>query len=54
MGAMLTNLELIGVPHILIIGERSLATGKIEYKSRHNSEKLEIDLDNIISFLKEL
>ena len=54
MGAMLTNLELIGVPHILIIGERSLATGKIEYKSRYNSEKLEIDLDNIISFLKEL
>ena len=54
MGAMLTNIELIGIPHILVIGERSLATGKVEYKSRHNSEKVEIDFDNIISFLKEL
>ncbi len=54
MGAMLTNLELIGVPHILVIGERSLATGKVEYKSRRNSEKLEIDLNNVVSFLKEL
>jgi prolyl-tRNA synthetase len=54
MGAMLTNLELIGVPHILVIGERSLATEKVEYKSRRNSEKLEIDLNNVVSFLKEL
>jgi prolyl-tRNA synthetase len=54
MGAMLTNLELIGVPHILVIGERSLGTGKVEYKSRRNSEKIEINLDNIVSFLKEL
>lgn len=54
MGAMLTNLELIGVPHVLVIGERSLATGKAEYKSRRNSEKLEIDLNNVVSFLKEL
>ena len=54
MGSMLTNLELIGVPHILVIGERSLAAGKLEYKSRNGKDTTEVSLNNVITFLREL
>lgn len=51
LGSMLANIELIGIPHRLVLGERGLDDAKIEYKGRTDDEKQEIELDNIIEFL---
>ena len=53
-GVMFTNLELIGIPHRLVISDRNLAAGKLEYKNRMSQDGVEIDLDNVINFLKSL
>ena len=37
-GAMFADMELIGVPHRVVIGDRGLKEGQIEYKGRHDAE----------------
>lgn len=51
LGSMLANIELIGIPHRLVLGERGLDDAKIEYKGRSDEEKQDIDLDNIVEYL---
>lgn len=53
-GVMFNDAELIGIPHRLVLGERSLDAGKIEYQHRTDAAAQEIDLTNIIDFLKNL
>ncbi|MFZ7303935.1 proline--tRNA ligase, partial [Avibacterium avium] len=38
-GVMFADMELIGVPHMLVIGEKNLQNGEIEYKNRRTGEK---------------
>lgn len=52
-GVMFADMELIGIPHRLVIGERGLNEGKIEYKGRQESEATMIDRSGILSFLQE-
>ena len=51
-GVMFADMELIGVPHMLVIGEKNLANGEIEYKNRRNGEKQMIAKDDLLAFLK--
>ncbi|MEE9304545.1 MAG: proline--tRNA ligase [Thiotrichaceae bacterium] len=51
-GAMFADLELIGIPHRLVISERGLANNELEYKSRTGSEARPITIDEVDSFLK--
>ncbi|MCW8933391.1 MAG: proline--tRNA ligase [Gammaproteobacteria bacterium] len=51
LGSMLANIELIGIPHRLVLGERGLDDAKIEYKGRCDKEKQDISLDNIVELL---
>ncbi len=51
-GAMFADLELIGIPHRLVISERGLANDELEYKSRTGSEARPITIDEVDSFLK--
>ena len=37
-GAMFADMELIGVPHRVVIGERGLKDGKVEYKGRRDAQ----------------
>lgn len=53
LGVMLADLELIGIPHRLVIGDRGLETGMIEYKGRRDEDKQEIALDKIVDFIKQ-
>ncbi len=53
LGAMLADLDLIGIPHRVVIGERGLADGKVEYKARAESESKDIDVDQIVAILQE-
>ncbi|MDP8162766.1 proline--tRNA ligase [Pasteurella skyensis] len=51
-GVMFADMELIGVPHTIVIGQRSLENGELEYKSRHTGEKQMIAKDQIIDFIQ--
>ncbi|KPU82759.1 proline--tRNA ligase [Psychromonas sp. PRT-SC03] len=52
-GVMFADAELIGIPHMLIIGERSIDNGVIEYKNRLSGEKQDVNIDDVIAFIKD-
>ncbi|MBE0359028.1 proline--tRNA ligase [Pseudoalteromonas aliena] len=51
-GVMFNDMELIGVPFTLVIGERNLDENKVELKNRRTGEKLMIDIDTAINAIK--
>ncbi|OCG19797.1 MULTISPECIES: proline--tRNA ligase [unclassified Gilliamella] len=51
-GVMFADAELIGIPHTIVIGERNLENGEVEYKSRAGGDKEMVKTDNIIEFIK--
>jgi prolyl-tRNA synthetase len=53
LGVMLANTELMGIPHRIVVGDRGLESGLLEYKGRRDAEKQEIPADNVVSFLKD-
>ncbi|MCV2518658.1 MAG: His/Gly/Thr/Pro-type tRNA ligase C-terminal domain-containing protein [Candidatus Lightella neohaematopini] len=50
-GIMLNNIELIGIPNILIISKSNLNKGIIEYKDRTNNTITLVNSNNIVQFL---
>lgn len=50
-GNAFNDQELIGIPHRIVIGERGLKNGEIEYKGRRDQESSFIKLDEIIDFI---
>jgi prolyl-tRNA synthetase len=53
LGGMLADIELIGIPHRVVIGDRGLDDGKIEYRHRRETENQYIATDDIVRFLSE-
>ncbi|MDA6076312.1 proline--tRNA ligase [Edwardsiella anguillarum] len=51
-GVMFADMELIGIPHTVVIGDRNLDNNEIEYKYRRSGEKLMISVDEIAAFLQ--
>ena len=51
-GIMFADAELIGIPHTLVIGDRSLDNGVVEYKDRQSGEKQEVKIEQAIDFIK--
>ncbi len=52
-GVMFADMELIGVPHRVVVGERGLKEGQLEYKGRSDSEAQMITSGNMTAFLRE-
>jgi len=52
-GFMFSDMELIGIPHRIVMGDRGLDSGNVEYRARTDSESQDIALDNIVEFIKE-
>ncbi|HAB72876.1 MAG TPA: proline--tRNA ligase, partial [Pantoea sp.] len=50
-GVMFADMELIGVPHTIVIGDRNLDNEEIEYKARRAGEKEMIKQSEIVDFL---
>jgi len=42
-GAMFADLELVGIPHRIVVSERGLAAGTFEYRGRRDSESRNLD-----------
>ena len=53
-GVMFAESDLMGIPHRIVIGERGLAEGQVEYKSRSQSEAQNIALNDAVTYLSEL
>ena len=51
-GIMFAEMELIGIPHRVVIGERGLAESRFEYKGRTDAESQMIPIGEIDAFLK--
>ena len=51
---MFNDMELLGVPFTLVIGERNLDENKVELKNRRTGEKLMLDLDSAASEIAAL
>ena len=52
-GIMFADADLIGIPHRLVIGEKSLANDQVEYKSRRADNAKDISIDSIVEFVTE-
>ncbi|GLR62830.1 proline--tRNA ligase [Marinospirillum insulare] len=52
-GFKFADLELIGIPHRIVIGERSLKEGELEYKGRRDTDATNIKVDELLGFLQE-
>ncbi len=51
-GVMFAESDLIGIPHRLVIGERGLAEGKVEYKARNAVEAQNLLVNDVINFIQ--
>ncbi len=52
LGTMLADTDLMGIPHRIVVGDRGLEAGSIEYKGRRDAEKQEVAAGDILSFLQ--
>jgi prolyl-tRNA synthetase len=51
-GAMFADWELIGVPHRVVIGDRGLKEGQLEYLGRRDAEATNVPVADILGFIK--
>jgi prolyl-tRNA synthetase len=51
-GVMFADLELIGIPHRITVGERGLKDGKVEYQGRRDTQSTAVRIDDIVAFLR--
>ncbi|WP_353570720.1 proline--tRNA ligase [Candidatus Albibeggiatoa sp. nov. BB20] len=52
-GVMFADMELIGIPHRLVIGEKGLDKGVMEYQNRQAKESAQdVPIDEVVSFLQ--
>ena len=52
-GVMFAETELIGIPHRLVLSERHLDNGQIEYKGRRDADSIEIPLNDAVNHVKQ-
>ncbi|WP_227368462.1 proline--tRNA ligase [Halomonas sp. M20] len=52
-GVKFADQELIGIPHRVVIGDRGLDNGELEYKGRRDDSNTMIPADELIDFLRE-
>ena len=52
-GLLFADHELIGIPHRIVVSDRGLENGEIEYKGRRDQQAQHIAIENITSFLQD-
>jgi prolyl-tRNA synthetase len=52
-GVMFADMELIGIPHRLVLSERSLDNNQVEYKGRRDKASTLLPREQLLNFLKE-
>jgi prolyl-tRNA synthetase len=52
-GVLFADMDLIGIPHRVVLGERGLAAGNAEYKGRRDEKPRDVPLQEVVAFLKQ-
>ncbi|MFN3594210.1 MAG: proline--tRNA ligase [Thiobacillaceae bacterium] len=52
-GVMFADMELIGIPHRVVVSERGLKDGQLEYQARTDTAGTRIALDEAVRFIEE-
>ena len=52
-GVMFADMELIGIPHRIVLSDRGLDAGTFEYKGRTDADKQDLPLDQLLEIIKE-
>ncbi|OQW79608.1 MAG: proline--tRNA ligase [Proteobacteria bacterium ST_bin11] len=52
-GFMFSDMELIGIPHRIVIGDRGLDSGTVEYQGRMDKESQNVEFANLVNFIKD-
>jgi prolyl-tRNA synthetase len=53
-GAMFADWELIGIPHRVVLGDRGLKEGQVEYQGRRDEAATKLALADVVGHLKGL
>ena len=53
-GVKFADMELIGIPHLLVLGQKNLKNSEVEYIDRKKNERKNIQLNNLYDFLSSL
>jgi prolyl-tRNA synthetase len=51
-GVKFADAELLGIPHRLVVADRGLEAGKLEYRQRRDSASTEFPLDEALAFIR--
>ncbi|PTQ72275.1 proline--tRNA ligase [Pseudomonas sp. GV071] len=51
-GIKFADMELIGIPHRIVVSDRGLADGNLEYKNRRDTEAQAIPVADVLSFIQ--
>jgi prolyl-tRNA synthetase len=51
-GVKFADAELLGIPHCIVIGDRGIAAGKLEYRNRRSGENTEIAVDDVLADIR--
>ena len=51
LGGILADIELVGITHRIVVGDRGLEAGEIEYRHRHASDNEALAADNVVAEL---
>jgi prolyl-tRNA synthetase len=52
-GVKFADSELMGIPHRIVIGERGLAAGNLEYRHRSETESTEISVTDPVGYIRD-
>jgi prolyl-tRNA synthetase len=52
-GVLFADMELIGIPHRVVLSERGLGAGNAEYKGRRDEKPQDLPLQDVVAFLKD-
>ncbi len=50
-GAMFADMELIGIPHRVVVSERGVAAGTLEYRGRDDTDSRQLTTDELLALL---
>jgi prolyl-tRNA synthetase len=52
-GVKFADMELMGIPHRIVVSDRGLVDGNVEYKARKDADKSEMKLEDVVNFISE-
>jgi len=52
-GVMFADMELIGIPHRVVISERNLTAGQVEYRGRRDAQSTQVAREALLEWLRE-